>query len=244
LAKLERLLDDDEDSMEDQKDIALLVVTKNVQDQRYIFRASKYRKGTDRFKADLPSTNNDDDDEDDVSEDDQLSIASEASTLPWLTEEEFISKYRCTRSGFSRILGDIKDHSVFKTKTTKCRQQAPVVHQLMVFMKFLGTEGTGGSNTNQRQMFSIGYGTAELYRRRVTRAIMSLRDKYIKWPDAEERKQIALQIHEEFKFPHCVGIVDGTLFPLAFEPTTEDAPDYSGRKFKYSLTTTIVCNNQ
>jgi DDE superfamily endonuclease len=41
-----------------------------------------------------------------------------------------------------------------------------------------------------------------------------------------------------------VWIADGTLFPLAFEPQTVDAPDYSGRKYGYSLTTMIVCDHR
>ena len=40
-----------------------------------------------------------------------------------------------------------------------------------------------------------------------------------------------------------MGIADGTLFPLAFEPQTEDAPDYSGRKYGYSLSTMVICDH-
>ena len=39
-----------------------------------------------------------------------------------------------------------------------------------------------------------------------------------------------------------VGIADGTLFPLAFEPETDDAPDYKGRKHIYTLTVMIICD--
>jgi hypothetical protein len=89
----------------------------------------------------------------------------------------------------------------------------------------------------------VGYGTAELYRKRLMVALNSLADEYIKWPDATEQLLISQDIQKEFDFPHCVGIADGTLFPLAFEPQTADAPDYSGRKNGYSLTTMIVCDH-
>jgi DDE superfamily endonuclease len=49
---------------------------------------------------------------------------------------------------------------------------------------------------------------------------------------------------KKYGFPHCVGIVDGTLFPLAFEPETEDAPDCSGRKYGYSLSTVIFSDHK
>ena len=90
----------------------------------------------------------------------------------------------------------------------------------------------------------MGYGTADLYRRRVTTAIRGLRSEYIQWPNGREREQISTAIKDKFDFPHCVGIADGTLFPLAFEPHTEDAPDYSGRKYGYSLTVMIICDHQ
>jgi hypothetical protein len=48
----------------------------------------------------------------------------------------------------------------------------------------------------------------------------------------------------KFNWLNCVGLVDGTLFPLAFAPQTEDAPDYNGRKYGYSLTALIVCDDQ
>ena len=85
---------------------------------------------------------------------------------------------------------------------------------------------------------------AELYRRRVTLAIWSLRKDYIYWPSKEERKVIAREIFQQYDFPHCVSLADGTLFPLAFEPETEDAPDYSGRKFGYSISTMIFCDHK
>ena len=78
----------------------------------------------------------------------------------------------------------------------------------------------------------------------MTKAILALRPQYIQWPDAQERKLISREIHHLYGFPHCVAIADGTLFPLAFEPQTKDAPDYSGRKYGYSLSTMIICDHR
>ena len=46
----------------------------------------------------------------------------------------------------------------------------------------------------------------------------------------------------EYGCPNLVSMADGTLFPFAFAPKTQDAPDYSGRKYGYSLTAFIVCD--
>jgi len=34
--------------------------------------------------------------------------------------------------------------------------------------------------------------------------------------------------------------MDGTLLPLAFQPSSDDAADYHGRKFPYSLTVLVI----
>jgi DDE superfamily endonuclease len=85
-------------------------------------------------------------------------------------------------------------------------KQAPVAHQLLVFLRYIGTEGSGGSNANQRHVFAIGYRTSEVCRRRVTQAILSLREKYLTWQREEEHQQIALEIHKLYNFPHCAAL--------------------------------------
>jgi len=104
--------------------------------------------------------------------------------------------------------------------------QTPVANQLMVFLKYIGTEGNGASGPNQRNMFGIGKGSPDVFRHRVTTSILALHDVYCTWPDAEERRELAKLGEIKSDFPNCVGIADGTLFPLAFEPEATDAPDY------------------
>ena len=76
----------------------------------------------------------------------------------------------------------------------------------------------------------------------MTTSILALRDVYYTWPDAEERRELAKLGEIESDFPNCVGIADRTLFLLAFEPEASDAPDYSGRKYGFSITTMIICD--
>lgn len=163
---------------------------------------------------------------------------------PWLNDSEFQEKYRMSRIAFHAICDLIRNHPVFSEKRISGRKQAPVEHQLMILLFYLGVEGNGASNHKVRSGFSIGRGTAQKYRARATKALWSLRNQAIAWPQADERQAIAARIEREYKFKHCVGFVDGTLFPLAFEPQTRDAPDYSGRKYGYSLSTIIVCDDQ
>jgi hypothetical protein len=163
---------------------------------------------------------------------------STGSNQPWLTNEEFLQNFRMQRGSFVQLVDLIKDHEVFQQKGKK--KQAPVAHQLLVLLMYLGTSGSGASNPRLRSFFGLGRGTVELYRNRCVTAICSLRDQAIQWPDEAERTIIARRILKEFNWPNTIAIADGTLFPLTYEPQSEDAPDYSGRKFKYSLTVMIV----
>jgi hypothetical protein len=157
-------------------DFAVAMAIKKGFSRRYMFRKSKYRKGVDRFELDLENP-----DEGDILNDDSADeVVEEAIHLPWLTEDEFIQKYRMSRESFCRIVDLIQDHPVFKSRPRHGRKQAPVAHQLMVFLKFIGTEGTGASNAYQRNTFAIGYGTSETYRRRVTKVLLHHRADYIK----------------------------------------------------------------
>jgi hypothetical protein len=174
---------DEEDSVEEVADCALAAAIREGESRRYLFRRSRYREAKDdRFEQDL----NDYDTEDKTS-----SLESEASAIPclWLTEDEFLHKYRVSRKAFGHIVCLIENHPIFQCKT-KGRKQAPILaHQLMVFLKYIGTEGSGGSNANQHHTFAIGYGTSPKFCRRVTRAILCLRDQFLFWPDKAECKQ-------------------------------------------------------
>ena len=225
---------DEFDPIEDSLDFFFLGHLRKADSSRYLFRSSSYRKGNSEeiFNKDLFDPVADEEEDD--------SIAKEEV---WLNEEEFLQKYRMSRTSFKVLLDKIKGHQVFHPPNAK-REQVPVAHQLMTWLKYVGTEGSGASSSNQRNTFRISKGAADLYRRRVTLAIRSLSKDYIYWPSPEERKVIAKEIFQCYDFPHCVAIADGTLFPLAFEPETEDAPDYSGRKFGYSISAMIFCDHK
>jgi hypothetical protein len=61
----------------------------------------------------------------------------------WLNNAKFKDKYCLTCSSFWLIVALIENHPVFQS--TK-RKQAPVEHQLMMLLCFLGLEGNGMSD--------------------------------------------------------------------------------------------------
>jgi hypothetical protein len=171
-------------------------------------------------------------------------VANDSEASPdWLTDSEFLQKYRMTKQSFVYVLNLIQDDPIFQ-KGRRGPPQRPVSYQLMTTLKALGSEGSGFSNPNLRHVFHTGRGTNSVYIRRVVVALRNKRAQFLKWPDQDDKDKIKKELEELSGLPNCVGVIDGTLFPLTFEPQTEDAPDYKGRKHGYTLSYLIVCDHR
>ena len=79
-----------------------------------------------------------------------LLVPSSSNTPPWLTQEEFLEKYRIHRDSFHLLVDKIRDHSVFQSLHGK-KKQKPVAFQLMVFLFCVGTSGSGSRNPDAQQ---------------------------------------------------------------------------------------------
>jgi hypothetical protein len=56
-------------------------------------------------------------------------------------------------------------------------------------------------------MFQVGFGTIDLYTRRVIHAIYELRYSLVTWPTKSEQIESS-QVMQEEEFPGCLGFVD------------------------------------
>ena len=189
-----------------------------LESRRYLYRKRYRKRPFDKYTIDKDSGN--------------------LGQNPHLNDSEFHVKYRMSRANLSKLLKLIENHTVFSPTRKVGRKQDRVSVQLMTLLSVIG--GIGSSGTNTRHKFSIGYGSHCHHCDRVAEAICSLRDQVVFWPDKEERCLIASRMKVRFDFPCCVGMGDGTLFPLTHQPSTEDASDYSGRKHHYTLTCFII----
>lgn len=152
-------------------DVMIQAAYDSISSRRYLFDRKPYRKGNSKliFERDLQEDDGPD------------------GTPPWLTDEEFLHKYRMHRDSFKMIVSLINNHPAFQSKGRK--KQAPVAHQLMVFLYYIGVSGSGASFPRCRQVFGIGLGTCNNYRNRVVAAIRSLSDRVVRWPDAGGKKE-------------------------------------------------------
>ena len=141
-----------------------------------------------------------------------------------------------------RQLNDlIKDDEVFGSVFGKMPKRSSTLH-IMVLLKFLGCYGNDGSMQKIGCMMGISKGSVRDYITCACSAVLKLKDKVMKWPTVEEKKCISARIQEKHRFINCVGLIDGTLFPLVFAPTL-NAEDYFTRKGGYALHALIICDD-
>jgi DDE superfamily endonuclease len=162
--------------------------------------------------------------------------------LPWLKPMEFQQTYKMSREAFFMVVELIQDHPVF-AKQERGPPQIPVEFQFLSLLKYLTSQGTAARNVDLRSHFRCGYGSNSVYRARCITAILAFKRQYITWPELHERQRISERMEEKFQIPCCVGIVDGTLFPLARRPSRQDFSDFSGREKGFQLSTIIVCDD-
>lgn len=158
--------------------------------------------------------------------------------LPNLDENRFCEIVRVKWHNFEHILNLIKDDEVFKGPNSW--KQIPVDIQLIIVLYRLGCCGEGSSIGKVAKFFGVGDGgTIATITRRVFKAILRLKNKFLYWPDKKERSEIIAKT--AFELPQCIGYVDGCEIKLAEKPT-EDPECYFSRKQQYSIKLQAVCD--
>jgi len=71
-------------------------------------------------------------------------------------------------------------------------------------------------------------------------AILKHREQVIKWPDKEEHQNISSIIRKVHG--HCIGVIDSSLFPLAFALMV-NGEDYYTRKGDYVIKGLVICDD-
>ncbi|XP_036317676.1 protein ALP1-like [Rhagoletis pomonella] len=139
---------------------------------------------------------------------------------------------------FVFILDLIKDDDVFKTSSSS--SQLPIGLQLKIVLYRLGSFGDGVSIRKAATLFSVGDGgTIQKVTKRVFKAILNIKKRFLFWPNARERWGIVSETREEI--PGCVGYIDGSEIKLSEAPVTNHELFFS-RKRQYALKVQAVCD--
>lgn len=118
---------------------------------------------------------------------------------------------------------------------------APVPLQLMVFLKYLGTEGTDGLYSKIGNFLCILVRSVMNYLNQSTNAFLEMWKDIINWPNTIERQLISTCMETKYGFNGCVGMVNGTLSPLESKPTCNGHKYYT-RKSLYAVNVLIFVN--
>jgi len=91
-------------------------------------------------------------------------------------------------------------------------------------------------------MLDISKGVVNDYVRQACDAILKHHEQVIKWPSFEEQCNISGRIRKACGFVNFIGLIDGTLFPLAFAPMV-NGEDYYTRKGDYAIKGLVICDD-
>ena len=149
-----------------------------------------------------------------------------------VNEVEFLTLFRMSRRCF---------HEVYTLLNSNHDGKLLHVH-LLCFLKFIGTCGSDASATKIGILLGIGYGTVRNFVDLTMDYVLKIKPQVIFWPEEEERKSIANVCHT-YGFVNCIGIVDGTLFPLEYKPG-RDGEDYNTRKGGYAVHGLVFCDHR
>jgi DDE superfamily endonuclease len=193
----------------------------SISSRRYLLQRASYRKRSSKFSVYLDSDH-----------------------VDGFNDREFLFHFRMSRECFRQLVAEVKDHPIFKNDgdSRGCLPR-PAEQQLLVLLKYFGSDGNSASNLNLGAFFGISKGAADSCRLRALQALISLEDRSYFWPNSEERKQISNRIRETYLFPNCVGLIDGTLLPLATRPLLH-GENYLSRKRFYAIVMLVVCDDQ
>ena len=140
-----------------------------------------------------------------------------------------VTSVRIARESFWHLHALIKEDPVFKS--TGCKPQRPLAHQLAAFLVQMGAETGIKSATS----IGIAEGTVFLYCKRVTRAIRNICDHHLAWPGPARRQFLSSEMGVH-GFPGCISIGDGTYIRLAGKPQMKERPfAYYCRKKFYAV---------
>jgi hypothetical protein len=75
------------------------------------------------------------------------------------------------------------------------------------------------------ESFNVGHGTIPAYTERVCAAINRHTDRWIKWPNAAERRELSALGEAKYGFPGFIASCDGTLIGLRRAPVFDQFPE-------------------
>ena len=143
-----------------------------------------------------------------------------------------------SRSSFHSLLNMLNTHD---TAAADYKEMFPVC--LLILLKFLGSQGNATLYTSIGCYLWIGYGSVSNYIKAAITMVLRLKDKVFFRPDINKREEISKRFNRDYSFVNCIGVVDGTIFPLEYKLLL-NGEDYYNRKGRYGIHSLVICDDQ
>ncbi|OWY97173.1 hypothetical protein PHMEG_00032363, partial [Phytophthora megakarya] len=153
-----------------------------------------------------------------------------------MPDSEFKLQFPMTRPFFLAVYRPIGGYREFQSVLGKQQRSSVELHVMGLLRTLWSLDGQGHS----ADYLSVGGHTPEsLLAKRVVRALLAVKSE----PEHQERREISEIIKVVSGFPNCIGLIDGTLFPLSQSPE-DHGEDYFSRKSTYAINGRIVCDDR
>jgi hypothetical protein len=151
----------------------------------------------------------------------------------------FRQQTRMCQESFLRLLACIIDHKTFYNNSFNVQRHPGV--QLFVWLQTHGHDGNGLCSIAISGQLELSEGTVALYCQRVTCALRSVHDQFVRWPSRAARASMSARFLNQYGF-YAVGILDGTFFYFNQAPNVDPENFFTYKKKNYGLNIQLVCD--
>lgn len=98
------------------------------------------------------------------------------------------------------------------------RQQRSIRFQVFVALARLASSDPGSTISKLMCIFALSHGSVLIFAERFIESMLKCEDRFVRWPSAKRRRQLAEYGGTEFGFDGLIGSMDGTHFYLKRSP--------------------------
>ncbi|XP_041347129.1 protein ANTAGONIST OF LIKE HETEROCHROMATIN PROTEIN 1-like [Gigantopelta aegis] len=140
-----------------------------------------------------------------------------------MTETDFLEHFRVSRHVFEQLLDCVTPHII--SNYVGGNEPLPPDQQLSIFIWYIANQE---SMREVSQVFGVSMSTVHSVVQKLCDVILRLRNRLIRWPNEQQRQDIAQAVQGTSGFPGVIGYLDGTHIRLS-APIGGDR-DYYNRK--------------
>ena len=159
-------------------------------------------------------------------------------TVPMYLPQQFQRMFRLRLGTMERFYEIIKDDEHFRHNGYGGRPTVPTKKKILITLWYLSSQE---SLVRIADRFGVTEFIVIKARRQVMKSLIDRMDKFIKWPNVEQRKDMARRIERTRRFPNVIGCIDGTHIKIA--APKEDSAAYVNRKSFHSINVQAVCDS-